>query len=489
MKFTRLILLSIAVIIFSAGAVYAEDPYYNYSYNFWSHRTLSAPQAYLPSKVIRGSDLGVGDLNEPMDIFVSDKNMVYILDSGNNRVIVADNKWNVVKIIDKFDNKGAADGFDNPQGLYVTDNGELYVADTKHQRIVHFDSEGKFLRELGAPVSDIIPKDFIYQPVKVAVDKAKRIYVIAQGVNKGVIELNSDGSFMGYMGAPKVSPNMLDYFWKSISTEAQRLRMELFVPTEYNNVTIDKNGFIYVTTSTLKHDDIANAVLGKDKEKGTPVRKLNPTGTDVLRMLGHFPPVGDLNIAFTETSQFVDVKVQDQGIYSTLDTLRGKVFTYDSDSNLLYVFGGSGNREGNFRGAAALDMLNDQFVVLDSILGQITLFDTTDYGRLVNEAVIAYIQGNYDESSSKWNDVLKYNDNSDLAYIGIGRANMRKGNYAAAMKDFKLGDNNTYYSKAFQMFRKQVIGDHFGLIAAALLVCIACLVILKRRKAKRGVEL
>ena len=97
--------------------------------------------------------------------------------------------------------------------------------------------------------------------------------------------------------------------------------MVLFVPTEYNNITIDKDGFLYVTTGTIALEDIDYAISTRSKDdRYAPVRKLNPTGTDVLRRNGYFPPVGDISFrsrGYAEAghSQLYDVCVEDSGIW------------------------------------------------------------------------------------------------------------------------------------------------------------------------------
>ena len=45
---------------------------------------------------------GVGDFKQPNDLYVTRDGIVYILDSGNNRIIVLDDDWNVIRIIDGF---------------------------------------------------------------------------------------------------------------------------------------------------------------------------------------------------------------------------------------------------------------------------------------------------------------------------------------------------------------------------------------------------
>ena len=90
--------LAAAVILLAASClVHAQGtsitnftvPYTSYLYDFWE-KAVPSPQAYLPSRVVRGEDLQVGALNNPNDLFVSEQGEIYIVDTGNNRVVVAD---------------------------------------------------------------------------------------------------------------------------------------------------------------------------------------------------------------------------------------------------------------------------------------------------------------------------------------------------------------------------------------------------------------
>ena len=91
--------------------------------------------------------------------------------------------------------------------------------------------------------------------------------------------------------------------------------------------------------------------------------------------------------------------------------------------------------------------------------------------KLINDAVKLHYKGKYDASSEKWNEVLRLNANYELSYVGIGKALLRKGEYKEAMKNFKLGYNRTYYSKAFKLYREEIVGKYFGVIVVVIL-CI-----------------
>ncbi len=73
-------------------------------------------------------------------------------------------------------------------------------------------------------------------------------------------------------------------------------------------------------------------------------------------------------------SQFEDIAVKDSGMYAALDKRRGRIFTYNSNGELMYVFGGLGANLGQFGTVEALDTLEDDFLVVDSKYNWIVRF-------------------------------------------------------------------------------------------------------------------
>ncbi len=119
-------MLSLAVLVVLLLAMSQSSmcavPYRGYVFDFWQKPT-PAPEAYLPYKVIDGRSIGISDFRAPQDIFVDDHLRVYLLDSGNNRIICMNQDWDVLRIIDQFEHDGKVDRFNSPKGLFVTSDG------------------------------------------------------------------------------------------------------------------------------------------------------------------------------------------------------------------------------------------------------------------------------------------------------------------------------------------------------------------------------
>jgi len=230
---------------------------------------------------------------------------------------------------------------------------------------------------------------------------------------------------------------------------------------------------------------------GADK----PIRKLNLMGSDILIRNGDTHVTGDEQWdnagGYEGCSMFSDVVALDNGIYFGLDKTRGRLFGYDSQGNIVFIFGGSGNEEGYFcaRGAVALDNMGNDLIVLDQTDCSFTIFTPTDYGNLTYKAIAEYDAGDYIKSGETWQEVLNLNGNCDLAYIGIGRSLLRQEKYKEAMKYFKLKYDDDNYSKAYKQYRKQWIEDHILIIIIVLGVLIVIpLVKGKLRKLKFEID-
>ncbi|MEC0369174.1 YIP1 family protein [Paenibacillus chibensis] len=458
--------LFLVVLLLAAGTgaapVSAGDAY-NYSY--WG-TPVPAPEPYSLDQVLYGSDWSIGALSSPQDMYAGEDGRLYIADTGNSRIVILDRDFQPAGIISKFEHDGKEDALNQPQGVFVDTDQHIYVADTDNRRIVELDSNGKLVRVMNEPKSTLLREGFQYLPVKLAVDKAKRLYVISQGSYEGIMEFDSDGVFNGFIGTNRVKFSPADLFWKRVSTKAQRDQMQQFIPIEFNNLDVDENGFIYTSTSEENSDQ--------------PLKRLNPSGTDVLRSKGYFPPKGDVgNLeggSMTGSSIFVDVIPDQGGMYSALDSKRGRIFTYDKDGNLLYEFGGLGSQQENFRTPSSIEMLGERLLVLDKDNNRLSVFSPTTYGSLIRGAVKALNEGKSEESTADWKKVLQLNANFDVAYIGIGKSLLKQGDNREAMTYFKLGNSREYYSEAFKRYRKEVVFDHFGTIVLALVLCIAVVI-------------
>lgn len=476
-----LCLASLLLMGMTAGEVHATSiPYdtYNYDYREYIHFT---PAAYVPDTTVRGSALNwngepLGSFVTPQDLCQADDGRIYVADTGNNRIVVLDEKMRqVLNVITTFDNNGAEDSFKQPYGVFVSEKNEIYVADSQNNRIVVLNQGGELVKIVANPQSESLEDGYVFVPLKVAVDYADRVYVIAQNMFEGIMVFESNGSFSTFFGTIEVEISAWEKFWARLASKEERAKQVLFIPTEFTGIDIDPDGFVYASN------------IDPNGEQG--VRRLNPRGEDVIKKGENGNVGGDLWISGTTEyagpSQFTDVVYRDNGIYSCLDRKRGRIFTYDHEGNLLYIFGGLGSQEGTFALPVAVEDIGDRIVVLDATRGDISCFKMTEYGRLINEAVGLRYDGDEASAVAVWERVLELDENNELANTGIGKAYLTAGDYEQAMKYLELGMNREHYSVAYRRYRNDKLTSNASYILTGVAVLIAARLIYKQWKKKR----
>lgn len=463
------VLLVSALILTCATTPAAAQETRSYVYSFHKE-PLPSPAPFVARSLMRGEALVPGGLRRPEDLNVGADGKIYIADTGNDRVLRFGPSWELELSVESFTNDGVPDSFDAPAGVFADEDGVIYVADTQNRRIVILNPDGSPRLIIPEPREEIIREEYQYLPTRITVDQADRIYVVGPGMFEGMMEFDSDGSFQGFLGSNRVQFNFIDYIWKQLSTREQRETQALFIPEEFNNLDIDRLGFIYTVTSQEEADE--------------PIKRHNAEGLDVLRREGFFDPQGD--VVYPEIgprpgpSLLVDVAVEPNGTYSVLDAKRGRIFTYDEEGHLLFAFGGLANQLGTFRDPVALDYQDGDLLVLDRTLGAITLFEATEFGRYVREAVYRYNQGDYDMAFALWKRVLQLNANYELGYTGLGKILYRRGAYHDALEYFLLGNNRRYYSRSYEQVRQDFLREHFGLLMPAVIILVGALLAWRR---------
>lgn len=434
-----------------------------------------------------------------------------------------------------FDYNGKNYTLSSPSGVTFAKDGSLYICDTGNARIIRFeaDENGQYvcvrifekpagLDELlasddnsgsisadttaapeeddgsddseGGGTGENKDNDSQYKPLKVAIADGGNMYVVSKGNHKGLIELSSDGSFTKFTGATKVKQTLSNLL-RRILSDAQKEGLTLNLSTEYSNVTLDGDGMIFGTINALEAQDLWDHFIS-GSELGAPIKRIAPTGSDILKRNDDYPPSGDASYSALERKQFssmVDIAVASDGIYSALDNNKGRIFTYNNEGELLFIFGAKGSSEGAFTTPVAINLLpfaavEDGIVtaddpeaetykqmimaVLDSTTAQITLFKPTEYGKLIRSATMCQQNRQYDEAVEKWNKVLDQASNSRLAYKGIGRIQYVRGQYEEACKSFERAYDQSEYGTAYAKLRNERMETAMPWVMTALVVLV-----------------
>lgn len=516
----KLVCFTLAGIIAASSMVaptFADQPYDGYNYDWWGD-PVPSQAGYVVDNVVSGLDLGtgkrfnsdaqlkdaglekdvvIGSLNEPGDLYIDQQTaQLYITDTKNNRILITDVAMtaNNVTVMDNFYNPETKkmETLNSPLGVFIlhdvneTDEAKktkIYIADTENERVLGVYSDGTIFHQYVRPASDVYDKEVTFNPRKVVVDKAGNVYIVIKSITQGAVMFDPDGNFSGYFGANRVEQTaevIANQFWKLILSRDAILKMRRNVSVEFANFDIDADGFIYTVTES--------------KSASTDIfKKLNPAGYNIFTNLGYDEYVyGDFNTPYWQgvsyASQITDVDVDENGIIRLLDFTNGRVFEYNEECDLLFIYGGIGTQKGLFTSVSSIEAYNNQVYVLDSRKNSITTYKRTEFGDIVHTAISAYSKGDYAAAKGPWQEVLTRDSNYWFAYIGLGNAELSEGNYETAMNYFYRNSRGGY-NRAFKQYRMEFIRENFNIFMVIILAVIVVLIVisrlLKSRKKKK----
>ena len=475
-KITSVLLIAfIAVLIFGTVFSSAAEPYDTYTYSI-DGNPLKSPAAYSAVDEFDSVDMGIAKLINSKDSSISlsatasdivtDSNgNLYIADRGNNRIVILNKYYEATKIIETYkDETGTTKKFNSPAGLFIDNDNGMYVCDTGNKCIVVFDSNYEHVKTIEKPDSSVL-SDEAFVPTSVAVDKYGRVFVVSTAAYEGVIVLSSEGDFTGFIGAQEVSYTAMQKIWRRFQSAEQRKGQATKLATAYNNIAVDEDGFVYVTTNSTDPNNMKNqySAIKSKKASYSPVKKLNAQGREIMKRNGFFDPGGEVDVDIKTVSNIIDVAVGKEKSWTILDSSRSRFFTYDQNGNLLFAFGGNGDQLGQGMNLVGMTyhVVGDEYrlIALDrtGTSCSITVYSPTPYYDAIMLALHNENAHLYHESQQNWQDVLTLNNNFDLAYIGIGKALYNQGMHKEAMDYLERAYETNIWSKASSSATKDVM--------------------------------
>lgn len=440
-------------------------PFSTYTYSADGTATES-PHAYVPTARFTIVELGM-DIRGATNIIAAPNGWLYIANAARSNILVYDAQMNLVRVLDEFTDPadGSVHRLNGPEGVFIHERtGHLFIAEMGNRRLLEFNGDFTFIRAIYGPESAVLPEGFNFMPADLVLDTVGRMFVLVRNNLMGLVQMDANGEFTGFFGAQQVERSAIDAIREFFMTDEQRERIIQNVPRQYNNLAIDDQNFIWLTTNAIPRHQLVYATMQRSRDSSVmPVRRMNMNGNDVLVRSGAYPPTGDVVGYDGQPSAIVDIALRNN-LYAVLDRERNKIFTYDMSGNLLYAFGGSGMQIGVFSQVAAIAYRGTDLLVLDSNLGTITVFERTAYGTLLESALEAENRRDFDEAYAMWSAVLRQNNNFDMAYTGIARMMMRRGHYADAMKSYRFANDINGYSRAFGELRREWIRVYYWVI-------------------------
>jgi tetratricopeptide (TPR) repeat protein len=415
-------ILATLVLALTAVQASAESPYTTWAMG--PGRFLFMTQdAYSPKAEI---DLPISGAE---DMFITPDGYFYIADTGNGQIL----KLKDFEIVAVY-GKGILGG---PTGLYVDDQGIIYVADAQKNTIVILDSDGKLIKEFGRPVEPLFGKNREFLPRKIAVDARKNIYIISEGSVNGIVQMNTNGNFIGYFGANSSTMSLKMILQRMFLTEEQ---LDQFIKNEAaspSNIVIDHQSLVYTITA------------GTDGRKS--IRQFTVAGKNI------FPDT-------IGSPTFRDIHVGDNGLILAVDA-NGRIFEYDLSGTLLFLFGAKDTgdqRLGTLMNPAAIERYQEDIYILDKDKNAIISYQTTAFAQKVHQGVRLYMNGYYKEARPYFEEVLNYNGSFIMSYQAIADAYFKEGDYSNALTAYRYAEDRDGYSQAFWELRNLVLQQYLG---------------------------
>ena len=405
---------------------------------------VATQTAYSPTSSVTLSNSSLEALKTPEDMLIEEADgrvNVYIADSNSDasksRVVLCDlNGQNGVEI-----GKGI---LKQPTGLAVNED-YLFVCDKGNKLVYLFDKEThELVKSIDKPSNPLVGANTPYVPSKITVDSRGNMFIVSEGCVSGLMQVNLNGDFVGYVGANETPVTFMSVLQNLFFSESQKNTF-LATPRSPTNVSIDGRGLVYTVTNNAS----SNAI-----------KKLNTLGNSIMSPGSNFAATNAIAV----------------------DDSDGYVTIFDSEGNLLFRFGGADNSErfGCLSNPVAIDTLSDgRIAVLDKTYAMAIIYSRTDFADLVFSAVDYYKDGMYLEGESLWQDVLRHNSSFILSYKALARANMKRNEYKTALNQFKLAEDRGGYSEAFWQIRNEWLENNLMWVFCVILAIVVIVLVLK----------
>lgn len=417
MKKIILLLTLVASLILPAGRVSADSPYTTWAWGPGG-RLVKTQDAYRPYAEI---DLPISAAE---DMVITADGSIYIADTGNGRIV----KLRNFAVVATY-GEGILEG---PTGLFVDGDGLIYIADARQNNVYILNQDGKLLKQFGRPVEPLFGKNREFLPRKIAVDVRKNIYVISEGSVNGIVQMNTDGNFIGYFGANTSTMSLKMILQRLFLTKEQ---LDQFVKNEAaspTNLAIDRQSMVYtITAGTSRWESIRKfTISGKNIHPGT---------------LG--------------STTFRDIHVSDNGLVLAVDAA-GQIYEYDLNGVLLFLFGALDKGEqrlGTLSNPTAIERFDEFIYVLDKDKNALVIYQTTAFALKVHQGVRLYMDGFYTEAKPFFEEVLKINGSFIISYQAIADAYFMERDYANALTAYIFAEDPYGYSQAFWELRNAAL--------------------------------
>lgn len=495
-RFICVFLVIFAVLCSLTVTVGAESifdvPYQSYTYweGYASKKAVQTKASYEVKDVLAGDEQGIGSYKELQHMF-SYGDYLYVLDSGNGRLIKYDKSYKPVEQIKSFNYNGKKLTFEGAKGLFIDESG-LYIADTQNKRIL-CTKNGNVFNIIARPKDSAIPDSFDYAPTKMVRDSSGYMYVLCEGSYYGMMVFSSNYEFFGFFGANNVTASVGDAIKSAITslfeTEEKHNSSMQKLPYSLLDICVDKDGFVSAVNSSGSGQIRTYGLTGVNTMK--KVDGNTASSADGYNFADNPFSFVDKTSRYKGylNSSLTAITADDSGYYYAIDSMHGRVFVYDKKCTPITVFGGGkqkGTQIGTFVSPSSVAVFGDDLLVSDFSGNTITVFRLTDYGKILRTANTLTLDSKYVDAKPYWQSVYMQDKNCQLAYRGLAKAALKEKDYDTAMHYAKAGLDVETYSKAFETVRNDFVYSNFWwilpLIIAVLGVLLTLFIVCKNKQ-------
>jgi tetratricopeptide (TPR) repeat protein len=377
------------------------------------------------------------DISGAEDMFITEDGVIYVADTGNGRIVKLNANYEVDTIYGEEE-------LSAPSGLFVDEEGTIFVTDARQDMIYIFDAAGNVVNSFGRPDEPLFGQNRQFLPRKIAVDARENLYIISEGSVNGIVQMNTNGDFIGYFGANTASMSLKMILQRMFLTEEQ---LDQFIKNEAaspSNLTIDEQSLVFTVTAGTN-----------DWES---IRRYTVSGKNI------YPEIWG-------STSFRDIDVSQDGLVLAVDA-DGFLVEYDLNGTMLFLFGAKDNgtqRLGTLTNPTAVERHGEFIYVLDKDKNALVMYETTSFAREVHEGVRLYIDGYYREAQPYFEDILNQNGSLIMAYQGIADAHFKAGNYPTALANYRYAEDRSGYSQAYWELRNQVLQQYLSQVFLGLI--------------------
>ncbi len=445
------LILAVSILILNGSVAYADAPYKTYTVDGYGSVT-ETQTAYLPYETI--TKVGDETLLSPSDFTIA-AGKIYILDSGNRRVVVSDMEGGLIKTF----GEGT---LVNPRGIYVTEDETVYIADRDAHAVFVFDGEGTLAKTYTKPESAMYGETLDFLPTKVVANDTGTVYIVCESNTNGIVQISpaEGGTFLGYFGTNATKASLWTIIWRALLTDAQRAKMQSNIPATPDNLAIDDKGVIYTVTRGENNDTL---------------KRLNIAGVNMIKTMD-FPDIPAAVTAGNHDNVFVA-------------TQTGFIYEYNNEGELLFMFGGSDDGKQRIGLSTKVEAIqvgtDDKVYLLDSEMAQIQVFEPTEFTSYLHEALYLFSKGRYEESKEPLSRVIEMNNLFTYANMAMGKALYKEGDYEGALKYARIAKDKELFSDSYWEIRNIWLRKHLTAIAVIIILLVIAfnaLRILDRKK-------